>query len=98
MNRQAALVGLTYTIDVLRLVPYVDLDVGVVHIGGAVVQPQTLIAMQLGVGADWFVNRLWTVGMGFRYLFEPADLLSDPLNLGTNPFAFSITARVSRVF
>jgi Outer membrane protein beta-barrel domain len=98
VNRQAALVGLTYTIDVLRLVPYVDLDVGVVHIGGAVLQPQTLLAMQLGVGADWFVNRLWTVGMGFRYLFEPADLLSDPLNLGTNPFAFSITARAGRVF
>jgi len=94
----AALVGLTYTIDVLRLVPYVDLDIGVVHIGGAVIQPQTLMAMQLGVGADWFVNRLWTTGMGFRYLFEPADLLADPLNLGTNPFAFSITVRVSRVF
>jgi len=27
-----------------------------------------------------------------------ADLLADPLNLGTNPFAFSITVRVSRVF
>jgi hypothetical protein len=98
VNRQAALVGLTYTLDVLRLVPYVDLDVGVVHIGGAVLQPQTLVAMQLGLGADWFVNRLWTVGIGFRYLFEPADLLSDPLNLGTNPFAFSITARAGRVF
>jgi hypothetical protein len=98
VNRQAALLGLTYTIDVLRLVPYVDLDVGVVHIGGAVVLPQTLLAMQLGVGADWFLNRLWTTGIGFRYLFEPADLLADPLNLGTNPFAFSITVRVSRVF
>ena len=54
--------------------------------------------MQLGVGADWFVNRQWTAGLAFRYLFEPADLLSDPLNLGTNPFAFSITVRASRVF
>jgi hypothetical protein len=98
VNRQAALLGLTYTIDVLRLVPYVDLDIGVVHLGGALTQPQTLLAMQLGVGADWFVNRQWTAGLGFRYLFEPADLLSDPLNLGTNPFAFSITARASRVF
>ena len=98
VNRQAALVGITYTIDVLRLVPYVDLDIGVVHIGGAVLQPQTLLAMQLGIGATWFVNRRWTAGLGFRYLFEPEDLLSDPLNLGTNPFAFSITARVSRVF
>ena len=49
--------GITYTIDVLRLVPYADLDIGVVHIGGAVLQPQTLLAMQLGVGAAWFVNR-----------------------------------------
>jgi hypothetical protein len=98
VSRQAALVGLTYTIDVLRLVPYADLDIGVVHIGGAVLQPQTLLAMQLGVGAAWFVNRQWTAGLSFRYLFEPADLLSDPLNLGTNPFAFSITVRASRVF
>ena len=98
VNRQAALVGITYTIDVLRLVPYGDLDIGVVHIGGAVTAPQTLLAMQLGVGADWFVNRRWITGLGFRYLFEPADLLSDPLNLGTNPFTFSITARVARVF
>jgi hypothetical protein len=98
VNRQAAMAGVTYTIDVLRLVPYADLDIGVVHIGGAVLTPQTLLAMQFGIGADWFVNRLWTVGFAFRYLFEPADLLGDPLNLGTNPFAFGVTVRASRVF
>jgi hypothetical protein len=45
--------------------------------------------MQLGVGADYFVSRHFTAGLSFHYLFEPADLLSDPLNLGTNPFSFT---------
>ena len=69
----------------------VDL-IGVVHIGGAVLQPQTLLAMQLGVGATWFVNRRWTDGLGRCYLLEPEDLLSVPLNLGADPIAFSLTA------
>jgi hypothetical protein len=44
------------------------------------------------------VNRHLTAGLSFHYLFEPADLLSDPLNLGTNPFSFSATARASWIF
>ena len=39
-----------------------------------------------------------TAGLSFHYLFEPADLLSDPLNLGTNPFSFTATARASYLF
>ncbi|HMF43883.1 MAG TPA: outer membrane beta-barrel protein [Polyangia bacterium] len=98
IHTDAALVGLMYTFDVLRLVPYADLQAGVAQVGGAVVVPQTLLAMQLGVGADYFVSRQLTAGVAFHYLFEPADLLSDPLNLGTNPFSFTATARVSWIF
>ena len=54
--------------------------------------------MELGVGADYFVTRHFRPGSSFQYLFEPADLLSDPLNLGTNPFAFTATARASYLF
>jgi hypothetical protein len=94
----AALVGLTYTFDVLRLVPYAELQAGFAQVTGAVVTPQALLAMELGVGADYFIRRTVTAGVSFHYLFEPADLLSDPLNLGTNPFAFTATARVSWIF
>ena len=98
VRTNAALVGLTYTFDVLRLVPYADLQVGLIQLTGAVTTPQSLLAMQLGVGADYFVSRHITAGLSFQYLFEPADLLSDPLNLGTNPFSFTATARGSYLF
>lgn len=98
VQTRAALIGLTYTFDVLRLVPYADLQAGLIQLAGAVMTPQSLFAMQLGVGADYFVTRHFTAGLSFHYLFEPADLLSDPLNLGTNPFSFTATARASYLF
>jgi len=98
IRTDAVLLGLTYTFDVLRLVPYADLQVGLAQVRGAVTAPQSLLAMQLGVGADYFVTRRITAGISFHYLFEPADLLSDPLNLGTNPFSFTATARGSYLF
>ncbi|HEY7370986.1 MAG TPA: outer membrane beta-barrel protein [Polyangia bacterium] len=98
IHTDAALLGLTYTFDVLRLVPYANLQAGMAQVSGAVMTPQTLFAMELGVGADYFVNRHLTAGVSFHYLFEPADLFADPLNLGTNPFSFTATARVSWIF
>jgi hypothetical protein len=98
VRTDAALIGLTYTFDVLRLVPYADVQVGFAQVSGAVVAPLSLLAMELGVGADYFVSRRVTAGVSFHYLFEPADLLSDPLNLGTNPFSFTATARASYLF
>jgi len=94
----AALIGVTYTFDVLRLVPYADLQAGLIQLGGAVTTPQSLLAMELGVGADYFLTRRVLAGLSFHYLFEPADLLSDPLNLGTNPFSFTVTGRASWLF
>lgn len=98
IHTDAALLGVTYTFDVLRLVPYADLQAGIAQVTGAVVTPQSLLAMELGVGADYFLSRHVTAGLSFHYLFEPADLLSDPLNLGTNPFSFTATGRVSWIF
>jgi hypothetical protein len=98
VHTDAALIGLTYTVDVLRLVPYGNLQVGLIQFGGAVTTPQTLLAMELGLGADYFVSRRVLTGLSFHYLFQPADLLSDPLNLGTNPFSFTVTGRVSYLF
>ena len=98
LHTDAAMIGLTYTFDVLRLVPYAELQIGMIQLGGAVLTPQTLLAMELGVGGDYFVTRRFTAGLAFHYLFQPADLLSDPLNLGTNPFSFTATARASWIF
>lgn len=94
----AALAGLTYTIDVLRLVPSAHLQLGVIRFDGAVTTPQTVFAADLGIGADYYVTRSWTAGLSFQYLFAPADLVSDPLNLGSSPFSFFAAVRLSRIF
>jgi hypothetical protein len=94
----AALLGVTYTFDVLRLVPYANLAAGVVHFGGAVLSPHTTVALELGVGADYLVTKRWSCGVSFQYLFAPADLANNALNIGETPFAFGITLRGSRVF
>jgi outer membrane protein with beta-barrel domain len=90
--------GLTYTIDILRLVPYADLQLGFVHVGGAIASPGFAFITALGIGADYYVTRQWTAGAHFQYLFDPIDLFADPLNLGRSPYGFSATLRLSRIF
>jgi opacity protein-like surface antigen len=44
------------------LVPYAELQAGIVQLRGAVTTPQTLLGMELGVGADYFVSRRFRPG------------------------------------
>jgi outer membrane protein W len=94
----SALAGITYTFDVLRLVPYGELALGAVRFGGAVTRPHITFAAELGVGGDYLVTRRWAVGLSFQYLFAPGDLLSNAMQLGGSPFAFSTTLRGSWIF
>jgi len=94
-----ALAGLTYTIDVLRLVPYADLQVGAFKVSGAVQGPRVAFVSALGIGADYFLTRKWTAGLHFQYLFAPVDLITGAFDLGgSSPYAFSVTLRVSWIF
>jgi Outer membrane protein beta-barrel domain len=94
----AALAGLTYTIDILRLVPYGDFQLGGYRVDGAVTKPGILFVAAIGIGADFYLTRRWTAGGYFQYLFSPVDLFSDPFNLGSNPYQFSATLKISRIF
>jgi outer membrane protein W len=94
-----ALVGATYTFDVLRLVPYGELSLGLVHFGGVAVQrPHTTLATELGVGADYLITPRWAAGVSFQYLLAPADLVNHAMELGQSPFAFSTALRGSFIF
>lgn len=99
IHTDAALAGVTYTVDILRLVPYVDLELGVAQIGGAVVhqQPHMLVS-ELGAGGDYFITRRVTAGVSLQYLYRPLDLIENPRNFGNSPFIFSVTARISWIF
>jgi hypothetical protein len=94
----SALAGLTYTFDVLRMVPYAQLAIGFVRFHGAVLKPRTEMAGELGLGADFWLDRRWAVGGVLQYLFAPVDLFEHLGELGQSPFAFSISARASRLF
>jgi hypothetical protein len=94
----AALAGVAYTLDILRLVPYADVELGVVHIGGPLAAPYTRFASELGIGGDYYVTRNLRAGLSFQYLYSPQDLISNPEQFGNSPFMFSATARASWVF
>jgi hypothetical protein len=93
-----ALAGVTYTFDVLRLVPYLELGIGLLRFSGAVLQPRTTLAAELGVGGDYLLTRRWACGASFQYLIAPADLANNAFSFGSSPYAFSMTLRASRMF
>jgi hypothetical protein len=97
-HMDAALVGVTYTIDVLRLVPYATLQFGVAQIGGPLAAPVTMFASELGLGGDYYLTRQLRAGVSVQYLYRPQDLFQNPEGLGNSPFTFSATARFGWVF
>jgi hypothetical protein len=98
INVESALAGITYTVDILRLVPYGDLEIGVARFGGAVTAPLTSLAAELGFGADYYLTQHWLAGASIQYLYSPSNLLSNPQGLGNSPFMFSVTARLAYGF
>jgi Outer membrane protein beta-barrel domain len=90
--------GVTYTFDVLRMVPYAQLGIGYVRFGGAVRETRTELAGELGLGADYWLTRRWAMGVVLQYLFAPVDLFEHLGELGKSPFAFSLGWRASRLF
>jgi hypothetical protein len=93
-----AVAGATYSFDVLRLVPYVHGGVGLVYWSGVGIEDHPALAMELGVGADYLLTPRWACGGSAQYLFAPGELLSNAMQFGESPLAFSITLRVSRIF
>lgn len=98
VSTEGALAGVCYTIDVLRWVPYAELEFGVARIGGAVTEPLTMFVSELGLGSDYYLTARWRAGASLQYLYRPQDLLSNPQGLGNSPFTFSVTARLAYGF
>jgi hypothetical protein len=99
IHTDAALLGITYTVDILRLVPYVDLEIGVAQIGGAVIARQShMFVSELGAGGDYFITRRITGGLSVQYLYRPLDLVENLRDFGNSPFIFSVSARLSWIF
>jgi hypothetical protein len=97
LQARTALVGATYTFDVLRLVPYMEAGVGLLSWSGPRA-PKTALGTELGLGADYLFTTRWAAGGSAQYIFAPADLFGNVMSFGVRPLAFSLTLRVSRIF
>ncbi|MEO6952283.1 MAG: hypothetical protein ABI321_10755 [Polyangia bacterium] len=70
-----AFAGLTYALDVVRIVPSFDLGLGVLGLRGdarfssapALLPSVNALALELGFGFDWLVTHRWSVGAVVRY-------------------------------
>jgi len=93
-----AMLGLTYTLDVIRLVPAFDLSLGAVGIRGdtqfgataraaAVSKPVDAFAVALGFMLDYLLTRHVAVGVEVRYHALLTDLSRVPMYLYVGPRA-----------
>ncbi len=90
LQARTALVGLTYSFDVLRLVPYMEVGVGLLQWSGPGA-PRTSLGTELGLGADYLLAPRWSLGGSAQYIFSPADLFGNAMEFGQSPLAFSLT-------
>ncbi|HVU49851.1 MAG TPA: hypothetical protein VHL80_04145 [Polyangia bacterium] len=97
LQARTALVGATYTFDVVRLVPYMELGFGLLSWSGPGA-PKTAFGTELGLGADYLLSPRWAAGGSAQYIFAPADLFNNVMQFGERPLAFSLTVRLSRIF
>jgi hypothetical protein len=98
LRASSALLGATYTFDVLRLVPYIAGGVGVMWWSGGGAAAHAQLAAEVGVGADYLLTPHWAWGASAQYVFAPGELVSNAMELGQSPLAFSATLRFSWIF
>lgn len=80
--------GITYALDIVRIVPFFEASVGV--LGTVTLSPQgaqqTVNAgISLGLGADYLLTRRWAVGVALRYYAFVTDPARIPLYLTVGP-------------
>jgi hypothetical protein len=94
----AAMAGVTYALDKLRVVPYVEILLGYLAVTGDVVAKRHQIGAQAVAGGEYLIDRRLTVGLSAAYIYAPVDLVSNAMSLGSNPYFFSLSARVGWTF
>jgi hypothetical protein len=88
--------GITYALDVLRVVPYVSAGLAVQNLGGALRDARTDLGVGLGGGADYLLDRRWSLGLELGYRILPVALAGDRDGFGGTPQAFTAGLRLAR--
>ena len=86
--------GLSYTMDILRLLPSFEMGLGLLGVTGGVKEPTRSLGMQAAIAADYLINPRWSVGGIAEYVYAPFDLITKGLNGTAVPQAFALSARV----
>ncbi len=92
----SAMVGLNYALDVIRLVPSFDLDIGLLGLRGdaaftettksnRVVPSSTAFGVGVGFNLDYLLTRHWSVGIVARYHAFLTDITRIPVYLFVGP-------------
>jgi hypothetical protein len=93
LSSYATMVGLTYTLDVIRLVPYFDLELGALGVRGTagfgddpkVLKSSDDFVIGVGFGIDFLINRHVAAGFIVRYHAQLTNLTNFPLYLYVGP-------------
>ncbi len=88
----AAMLGLNYSLDVIRLVPSFDIWIGALGLrgspdfgGGGPIAPSTAFGLAAGFNLDYLITRHWAVGVTLRYHALISDLSRIPAYLFVGP-------------
>jgi len=87
--------GLTYTVDILKIVPYFEAGLGALRVSGAVNETRNAIGAQAGLGADYVLNPRVSLGGNASYIYAPFDLIANARSGTGVPQTFVFSARLS---
>ena len=90
------MVGLNYSLDVIRLVPSFDLQLGLLGLRGnaafadtaksnTVVASSTAFGIGVGFSLDYLLTRHWAIGLVVRYHAFLTDMTRIPVYLFVGP-------------
>jgi hypothetical protein len=86
--------GLSYTMDILRLLPSFEMGLGLLGVTGAVTEPRRALGMQAAIAADYLMGPRWSIGGIAEYVYAPFDLITKGLKGTAVPQAFALSARI----
>jgi len=69
--------GITYAVDVLRVIPFAELGVAVADLGGVAGGARTDLGVDVGVGAEYLLTRRWSLSLAVRARALPLGLRGD---------------------
>jgi hypothetical protein len=86
--------GLSYTMDILRLLPSFEMGLGLLGVTGAVKEPRRALGMQAAIAADYLMSPRWSIGGIAEYVYAPFDLITKGLKGTAVPQAFALSVRI----